>query len=922
MIAGANQKFTLQLHPVRSDPGALMPSPSKSPHLSDAESAQWFFDHSHDLFAVVSRGRLATVNPAWTRVTGWTRQDLVGRPALSFVHPDSRQDFIETAALVRASGEAVNRLKVVCKSGGWVWLEGRSRLGPNGEMIGALRDVTADMARRAEIATSRQTRDLLASSAGIGVWSYEPHGQHIEWSRDIFTATGLQPEDVAQPDQFFARLDPHAQETLRAAFDQAVRTGQGGTIEHRLRGAGDQWFTYRATFRTEPRADGLFALKGISQNVTDVARTRDAAVWGERQARRLVEEAPFAVALYDRDLRLQVVSPRFLDIFQATEAQVIGRSLHELTSGSRRRFVRAVERALTGETVVRREDQLHDGLGRSHTLRWEARPWCDAQGQIVGVITYMDDVTALSEARREARANARRLRVALGAAQAGVYEIDHVGKSLWGSPEFHRILGRRVTYDDVRSAVWPMIHPEDVAAVYDAAESWQRHDEGHLSAKGRSFDVRVTTPHGDGKWIRIFHEVRTEAGGRVRKAFGLILDIDEKKRAELALVAAERAAQAANEAKAQFLANMSHEIRTPMNGVLGVMHLLKREKLPGEADHLLGEALACGRMLSTLLDDVIDFSRIEAGRLDVTQEAVDPSELAASVARLLRGQADHKGLELRVDAPDLGLILTDPSRLRQALFNLVGNAVKFTPAGSVTLRVRRVEGEGGGAEPRVAFEVIDTGIGIAAEAQARLFERFQQADASTTRRFGGSGLGLAITRRLAQMMGGEVGFTSREGAGSTFVLTIAAPPAQVLATEAEVADDLLQGLKILVVEDNATNRLVARKILEQLGARVETAEDGLDGVTTAARGFDLILMDVQMPGIDGLEAARRIRNLPGPAAKTPIIALTANVLSHQRAAYLAAGMDGVAAKPIAPAALIAEIVRLAGGQVEDAAVVA
>ncbi|CAN5493807.1 PAS domain S-box protein [soil metagenome] len=893
-----------------------MSSPQTPARLSDAESARWFFDHSHDLFAVVSRGRFATVNPAWTRVTGWTRQDLVGQPALRFVHPDSRHDFIETASLIRAAGEALNRLKVICKNGGWVWLESQSRLGPNGEMVGALRDVTADMARRAELATARQTRDLLASSAGIGVWSYEPHGEHIEWSRDILTATGLEPEDIAQPEQFFDRLEPSQREELRAAFDRAVRTGEGGTIEHRLRGAGDQWFTYRSTFRTEPRGEDLFALKGISQNVTDVARTRDAAVWGERQARRLVEEAPFAVALYDRDLRLRVVSPRFLEIFESTEDRVIGRSLHELTSGTRRRFVSAVERALAGETVLRREDQLYDGLGKPHTLRWEARPWRDADGEIAGVITYMDDVTALSEARREARANARRLRVALGAAQAGVYEIDHAGKTFWGSPEFHRILGRRVSFDDVRSAVWPMIHPGDVAAVYAAAKDWQRHEDGHLSGGGRSFDVRVVTPGGGEKWIRLFHDVRADAGGRIRKAFGLILDIDEKKRAELALVEAERAAQAANEAKAQFLANMSHEIRTPMNGVLGVMHLLKREKLPGDADHLLGEALACGRMLSTLLDDVIDFSRIEAGRLDVTSEAVDPSELAKSVARLLRGQAEHKGLELRVEAPDLGLILTDPSRLRQALFNLVGNAVKFTLKGSVTLKIRRLDG----AEPRIAFEVVDTGVGIAPEAQTRLFERFQQADASTTRRFGGSGLGLAITRRLAEMMGGEVGFTSRENVGSTFLLTIAAPPAEARAAEAEMADGLLQGLKILVVEDNATNRLVARRILEQLGASVETAEDGLDGVTSAARGFDLILMDVQMPGIDGLEAARRIRNLPGPAARTPIIALTANVMSHQRVAYLAAGMDGVAAKPIAPAALIAEIVRLAGGEVEEAAV--
>ena len=776
-------------------------------------------------------------------------------------------------------------------------------------------DGAADLAREAELAAARVTHDLL-SAAGIGVWSYEPQAQRIEWSRDILAATGLSADEVALPEQFFDRLDPVEGQALRVAFDAAVRTGQGGTIEHRLRGAGDQWFTYRATFSTEPRADGLHALKGISQNVTDVALTRDAAVWGERQARKLVEEAPFAVALYDRDLRLQVVSPRFLEIFQAIEAEVIGRTLHDLTYGQRKRFVKAVERALTGQTVVRREDQLRDGLGLTHTLRWEARPWRDADGAIAGVITYMDDVTALSQARREARANARRLRVALGAAQAGVYEIDHASKTFWGSPEFHRILGRRINYEDVRSAVWPMIHREDVAAVYAASEA----SLGRGSRGARAFDARVIIGDGEERWIRIFHEVRQDASGRVRKAFGLILDIDEKKRSELALVEAERAAQAASEAKAQFLANMSHEIRTPMNGVMGVMHLLKRAALPEDAQELLGEALACGRMLSTLLDDVIDFSRIEAGRLDVTREAVDPSELVRSVARLLRGQAEHKGLALHVDAPDVGLILTDPNRLRQALFNLVGNAVKFTLAGSVTLRVRRADDEDG---PRVAFEVIDTGVGIAVEAQSRLFERFQQADASTTRRFGGSGLGLAITRRLAEMMGGAVGFSSHEGVGSTFLLTIAAPPAQALVADDAMADNLLQGLRILVVEDNATNRLVARRILEQLGAEVETADDGLDGVAAARhRAFDLILMDVQMPGIDGLEAARQIRALPGAAARTPIIALTANVMSHQRTAYLAAGMDGVAAKPIVPAALIGEIVRLAGEDMGEEVAVA
>jgi CheY-like chemotaxis protein/anti-sigma regulatory factor (Ser/Thr protein kinase) len=320
-------------------------------------------------------------------------------------------------------------------------------------------------------------------------------------------------------------------------------------------------------------------------------------------------------------------------------------------------------------------------------------------------------------------------------------------------------------------------------------------------------------------------------------------------------------------------------------------------------------------MLSTLLDDIIDFSRIEAGRLDVAPEPIDPADLAHSVARLLRAQAEHKGLALVVEAPDHGIVLADPTRLRQALFNLVGNAVKFTLSGSVSLRLRRAEGD------KLVFEVSDTGVGIPQEAQQRLFQRFQQADASTTRRFGGSGLGLAITRRLAQMMGGEVEFSSVEGEGSTFSLSISAPPVQTAPRDEAAGDKMLEGLKVLVVEDNPTNRMVARRILEMLGADVETAEDGLSGVEAAMRGFDLILMDVQMPGVDGLEAARRIRALPGPIGATPIVALTANVLAHQRATYLAAGMNGVAAKPISPTALLAEIVRVAeaAGAAETAA---
>jgi CheY-like chemotaxis protein len=212
----------------------------------------------------------------------------------------------------------------------------------------------------------------------------------------------------------------------------------------------------------------------------------------------------------------------------------------------------------------------------------------------------------------------------------------------------------------------------------------------------------------------------------------------------------------------------------------------------------------------------------------------------------------------------------------------------------------------------IRFEIEDTGVGIPADAQGRLFERFNQADASTTRKFGGSGLGLAITRKLAELMQGDVGFTSWEGHGSTFWLEVRAEPAEAKVQASELTDGMLAGVRVLVVEDNATNRLIATKLLENLGAQVETAADGYLGVEAASRGaFDLILMDIQMPGIDGLEAAGRIRALGGRAAATPIVALTANVLSHQRQSYLEAGMDGVVGKPIFPSDLLSEIAAVA-----------
>jgi len=511
-------------------------------------------------------------------------------------------------------------------------------------------------------------------------------------------------------------------------------------------------------------------------------------------------------------------------------------------------------------------------------------------------------ITSLARARDEANANAQRLRLALQAGRAGVFEYDYKDRTFWLSPELETMVGPDILKD---ASVNPLsvFHPEDRPLAAAVEQS-----SGHGGPD--SVDVRMLTPEGE-RWVRFYFEGERNADGRPRRGVGLMLDVDTEKRQGLALTEARQVAEAATAAKSTFLAAVSHEIRTPMNGIVGVLNLLSREALSDEARELLGEAVGCSEMLSQLINDVLDFSKMEAGKLELSPGPTEPVEVTGGVISLLRAQAEDKGLYLRGPAEPMGYANLDSVRLRQCLFNVIGNALKFTEHGGVEVRLTYL---GDGDERRLRCEVEDTGIGVPEAARAILFDRFEQADQGATRRFAGTGLGLAISRSLARMMGGEMDFESREGVGSTFWFEVAAPPAEATAAPARdvFAETPLTGLRALVVDDNATNRLVGVKSLEALGATAEAVDGGEAAIAAVqARGFDMILMDVNMPGMDGLEATRRIRALGAPVSQIPIIALTADVMNHHRLTYLAAGMDGLVPKPFSPTALVTEIMRLA-----------
>ncbi|MDQ2105142.1 PAS domain S-box protein [Azospirillum isscasi] len=538
------------------------------------------------------------------------------------------------------------------------------------------------------------------------------------------------------------------------------------------------------------------------------------------------------------------------------------------------------------------------------------KPVFDEDGAFAGYRGSGADVTERRQAERSLADSERRYRAMFAAVGQPIVVTDQEAVITGFNPAAEALFGFREAETIGRNIAALM--PEGLVGTHD------RLFRDYLSS-GRerpgSMIREVSVRRADGSLLPTEIALSSwRAGGR-EHFIGVFHDLSKAKQIEADLRRARDSAEHANRMKSEFLATISHEIRTPMNGVLGTLTLLDGEGLKPEERRLAGVARQSAESLLRLLDDILDFSKLEAGRIAIEEETCAPADLADAVMAVFQPSAMDKGLSLSCrmmpDVPDAAV--TDPARLRQVLFNLVGNAVKFTSAGHVAVRARR-----GADLPDgrflLEFEVEDTGIGIAAESVPSLFDRFTQADSSITRRYGGTGLGLAICKELCGLLGGTISVVSAPGKGSLFRFSVACAPGDPAALRVAAADtppaDPLPSLRVLAVDDNAVNRDIVRGLLERGGHRVTDAVDGDEAVRTVERSetpFDVVLMDIQMPGMDGLTATRLIRALPPPRNRVPVIALTAHASGSSLPECMASGMNGFVPKPLRPSALDAAI---------------
>ena len=796
---------------------------------------------------------------------------------------------------------------------------------------------------RAPLRAVQQMRQL-GRLAKIGTWELDLTTMTPTWSDEVCHIHEVEPGYQPKLDEAITFYHPAARPLISAAVQKAIADGTPWDLELPFITARGQSIWVRAKGQAEACEMPCQRLFGTFQDITDRKLAELALRASEDRFRTLIEHGSDVFFMLTPEGRVAYISPNCERLLGYTPAEIMGQLfdplLHPADVARAREFLHDLLRTRT-QGVIEYRIRHKNGSYRWRSCTGSAMPaGSDGQTMIVGAAC---DVTARRQAQETVEASRELLQIVTDSLEDIISVTTPDRCSIFLSPSCFRILG--YTPEELFTTDFSTrVHPEDLPRIEAARLQNLRGEQTRTEWRCRHCD-------GHFLWMETSANPVRGTSGNVTLMVCSSRDITERKRLDeefrqfameletsrfqieqqaVELRAVNLKASAANQAKSEFLANMSHELRTPMTSVLGFADLLLADDnwshAPENRQRSLQAIRRNGEHLLTIINDILDLSKIEAGKMTLESVPTSVRHLVAEVTSLFQFRAEEKGLSLVAecasDLPDF--VGTDPTRLRQILVNLVGNAIKFTESGGVRIVVRPVAS--GQTPLMLSLEVIDSGIGIAPQHVARLFQPFTQADTTTSRRFGGTGLGLTISKRMAEMLHGTLTVTSEPGCGSSFVATIrvdrcdtltATKPQSSLLEHKPVAPTQpvypsLNGVRVLLVEDGLDNQRLISFLLQKSGAEVSIADNGRAAINAleAAREsnlvIDLILMDMQMPILDGYAATRELR-LAGDTR--PIIALTANTMSGDRQLCLDAGCDDYLAKPIDRASLIETVAR-------------
>jgi len=835
---------------------------------------------------------------------------------LSDYHPEDREILAACVERAIATGQGYNLdLRLICATRGERLVTTRARTerdeaGRTAAVFGVFQDITETVRAEERLNDSEALFRMMSETATDIIARYRPDGTILYLSPSVETILGYRPEQMVghRCREFIPPEDIAAIDAVMLSY---FRAGPGATpprYEYRAIRADGTTVWLEASPRAVWDEAGRTVLE-LHDHLRDVTARKAA----ERVQAELVETLGMAEELGGVGCwRLDVASGavtwsdevyrihgKSRETFDPSFDDAVGCYHPDDRQSVTDCCTRAIE---TGEgdgfeLRLIRED------GEERIVTCQCRPERDETGATTALFGVFRDVTDVVRSQQCIEASEARYRLLADRASDIIVTYGVDGLIGYISPSVEAATG--IAPDDlVGRPVTDLILDEDVPALAERFREMVKSPPGEV-LPGLIYRARVAS--GDVRWMEARTTLIRSAAGRVVEFQDVVRDITQTKALEAALVAARDIAQAATMAKSEFLANMSHELRTPLTSVVGFAGLLQASADLPDAERRYADRIATASdALLSVINDILDYSKLEAGAVGMDPVAFDPAAMARGAAAMVEAQCHEKGLLLRVETSDRlpQALMGDEGRLRQVTLNFLSNAIKFTASGEVLLSVYQT-----GKKLRVS--VTDSGIGIDPDKIEALFERFTQADASTTRVYGGTGLGLSISRRLIELMGGQIGAESRTGEGSTFWCEIPLVAAGGAGTAAATsATPLPKDLRVLMADDAPGNRELVRLMLEALDVRLDTVCDGAEAVQAAATGaYDLILMDVHMPVMDGLAASRAIRALQGPVAATPILALTANVQPEQIEACRAAGMDGHVGKPIQIATLVEAMAR-------------